>query len=101
MSLIKIHIPDKAESIRALMAMSGKGRIDCYADNVFMVPLSALDLLRDLGVKYHELGRGGIDYAEKTLGISRHDLLALSRQNPDDPSEPFNLAYLATGAAAR
>ena len=41
------------------------------------------------------------DYAEKTLGISRHDLLALSRQNPDDPSEPFNLAYLATGAAAR
>ena len=67
MSLIKIHIPDKAESIRALMAMSGKGRIDCYADNVFMVPLSALDLLKDMGVKYQELGRGGIDYAEKTL----------------------------------
>jgi starch phosphorylase len=34
-------------------------------------------------------------YAEKRLGISRHDLLALGRQNPDDASEPFNMAYLA------
>jgi starch phosphorylase len=33
-------------------------------------------------------------YAEQ-LGISCHDLLALGRQNPDDPSEPFNMAYLA------
>ncbi len=35
------------------------------------------------------------DYAEKTLGLSRHDLLALGRQNPHDASEPFNMAYLA------
>ena len=34
-------------------------------------------------------------YAEKKLGISLHDLLALGRQNPDDSSEPFNMAYLA------
>jgi starch phosphorylase len=34
-------------------------------------------------------------YAEKKLGISRHGLLALGRQNPNDPSEPFNMAYLA------
>ncbi len=34
-------------------------------------------------------------YAEKTLGITRHELLALGRQNPNDPSEPFNMAYLA------
>lgn len=34
-------------------------------------------------------------YAEHKLGISRHDLLALGRQNPDDASEPFNMAYLA------
>jgi len=34
-------------------------------------------------------------YAEHKLGITRHDLLALGRQNPDDPSEPFNMAYLA------
>jgi starch phosphorylase len=34
------------------------------------------------------------EYAGK-LGITLHDLLALGRQNPDDPSEPFNMAYLA------
>jgi starch phosphorylase len=41
-------------------------------------------------------------YAEKKLGITLHDLLALGRQNPDDWSEPFNMAYLAirgSGAA--
>jgi starch phosphorylase len=34
-------------------------------------------------------------YAEKKLGISLRDLLALGRQNPDDASESFNMAYLA------
>jgi starch phosphorylase len=34
-------------------------------------------------------------YATETLGISLHDLLALGRRNPDDASEPFNMAYLA------
>ena len=34
-------------------------------------------------------------YAEQKLGMTFHDLLALGRQNPDDPSEPFNMAYLA------
>lgn len=34
-------------------------------------------------------------YAEQRLGIPCHDLLALGRQNPDDPSEPFNMANLA------
>ena len=29
------------------------------------------------------------------LGISLHDLLALGRANPNDSSEPFNMAYLA------
>jgi starch phosphorylase len=29
------------------------------------------------------------------LGIALHDLLALGRQNPDDSSESFNMAYLA------
>ncbi|MHB1620967.1 MAG: alpha-glucan family phosphorylase [Sulfuricella sp.] len=33
-------------------------------------------------------------YARR-LGITLHDLLALGRQNPDDPSENFNMAYLA------
>jgi starch phosphorylase len=34
-------------------------------------------------------------YAHEKLGIPLHDLLALGRANPDDPSEPFNMAYLA------
>ena len=34
-------------------------------------------------------------YAQQKLGISLQDLLALGRQNPDDSSEHFNMAYLA------
>jgi starch phosphorylase len=34
-------------------------------------------------------------YAEQKLGIALHDLLALGRQNPNDSSESFNMAYLA------
>jgi starch phosphorylase len=35
------------------------------------------------------------DYAVQKLGITPHDLLSLGRQNPDDSSERFNMAYLA------
>lgn len=34
-------------------------------------------------------------YAEQKLGITLNDLLALDRQNPHDPAENFNMAYLA------
>jgi starch phosphorylase len=34
-------------------------------------------------------------YAEKKLGISFQDLMALGRQNPGDQQESFNMAYLA------
>jgi starch phosphorylase len=34
-------------------------------------------------------------YAKEKIDISVHDLLALGRQNPDDASESFNMAYLA------
>jgi starch phosphorylase len=34
-------------------------------------------------------------YAQKQLGLRPDDLLALGRANPNDPSEPFNMAYLA------
>ena len=34
-------------------------------------------------------------YAKNKLGITLHDLLALGRQNPNDSSEDFNMAYLA------
>ncbi len=35
------------------------------------------------------------EYAQNKLGISLRDLLALGRQNPNDSSETFNMAYLA------
>jgi starch phosphorylase len=38
-------------------------------------------------------------YAEQKLGIKLHDLLALGRQNPNDSSESFNMAYLAIRGA--
>ena len=34
-------------------------------------------------------------YAEEMLGITPQQLLGLGRKNPDDNSEPFNMAYLA------
>jgi glycogen phosphorylase len=34
-------------------------------------------------------------YAQEKLGITVHDLLALGRQNSNDSSESFNMAYLA------
>ena len=46
-----------------------------------------------------EHGLGG--YARTQLGITLHDLLALGRQNPDDPAENFNMAYLAIRGSGR
>ncbi len=43
------------------------------------------------GMMAHFLGH----YAEEKLGIPIAQLLALGRQNPDDASEDFNMAYLA------
>ncbi len=34
-------------------------------------------------------------YTRNQLGITPDDLMAFGRANPDDPSEPFNMAYLA------
>jgi glycogen phosphorylase len=34
-------------------------------------------------------------YAREQLGITLNELLALGRQNPNDPNEDFNMAYLA------
>jgi len=38
-------------------------------------------------------------YATDVLGIPAGDLLGLGRQNPDDPDEAFNMAYLAIRAS--
>ena len=41
------------------------------------------------------LSKYGREYAEM-LGVSAHELAGLGRKNPDDHTEPFNMAYLAT-----
>jgi starch phosphorylase len=38
-------------------------------------------------------------YAQKQLGITVHDLLALGRLNSHDPTQDFNMAYLAIRAS--
>ena len=40
-------------------------------------------------------------YAVDELAISVDDLLAMGRQNPEDNSEPFNMAYLAVGGSGQ
>ncbi|TAK07847.1 MAG: alpha-glucan family phosphorylase [Candidatus Manganitrophaceae bacterium] len=41
------------------------------------------------------------EYAQKRLGIAPSDLLSLGRRNPNDASEPFNMAYLAVRGSGR
>jgi starch phosphorylase len=36
-----------------------------------------------------------MDWARQTFGLDTRAILALGRENPDDDSEPFNMAYLA------
>lgn len=67
MQMVKIQIPDKKDSAKALVEMSGRGRVLCFADDVYIVPEPALQLLAQLSIGYQELGRGGFDYAEKAL----------------------------------
>jgi hypothetical protein len=67
MQMVKIQIPDKAESAQAFAALIRRGRVDCYRDDVYVVPEPAVQVLQDMGVVFRELGRGGLDYAEKAL----------------------------------
>jgi hypothetical protein len=67
MQMVKIQVPDRKESATALVEMSRRGRVICFAEDVYIVPEPALDLLSELGITFHELGRGGFDYAEKAL----------------------------------
>jgi hypothetical protein len=67
MQMVKIQIPDKEECARGFSALVRRGRVDCFRDNIFIVPEPALALLSSLAVYYGELGRGGLDYAQKAL----------------------------------
>jgi hypothetical protein len=79
MQWIKIQIPDREQRMRAFMEMTRRGRIDCYEGGVYMVPEPALDLLAELGVTFHELGRGGFDYAIKTLRDTQEEYARRNR----------------------
>ena len=67
MQMVKIQIPDRDECARGFSALIRRGRVDCFKDNTFIVPEPALAVLQDMGVSYIELGRGGLDYAQKAL----------------------------------
>src|SRR4051794_10881444 len=65
--MVKIQVPDQPQRAGAILEISRRGRVDCYPEHVYMVPEPALEVLNQFGVVYQELGRGGFDYAEKTL----------------------------------
>jgi hypothetical protein len=67
MQMVKIQIPDKDESAKAMVEMGRRGRVICLPDEVYIVPDPALTLLQTLGITFQELGRGGFDYAQKAL----------------------------------
>jgi hypothetical protein len=67
MQMVKIQIPERSDRAKAIGALTLRGRVIGLPDNVFVVPEPALEVLDSLGVIYHELGRGGLDYAEKAL----------------------------------
>jgi hypothetical protein len=83
MQMVKIQINNRAESAKAMIEMSRRGRIDSYVGDVYMVPEAILGVLNGMGVSYHELGRGGPDYAENTL---RDTLAAHPQRRPAGPS---------------
>ena len=70
MQMVKIRIVDAEKRAEALLALMRRGRVVCFPDDVFIVPEPALALLQGMNVPFQELGRGGIDYAEKALRYS-------------------------------
>lgn len=67
MQMVKIQIPNRDECAKEFAALIRRGRVDCYPDNTFIIPEPGLQVLQEIGVSYIELGRGGLDYAQKTL----------------------------------
>jgi hypothetical protein len=67
MQMVKIQITDQEACARGFAALIRRGRVDCFRDNVFIVPEPALEVLQEVGVAFVELGRGGLEYAQKAL----------------------------------
>jgi hypothetical protein len=65
--MVKVRIPDQPDRAGAFLALVRRGQVVCFPDNVYVVPEPALQVLQSMGVTYEELGRGGIEYAEKAL----------------------------------
>ena len=67
MVMVKIQVPDRHDSATALMKLSECWRIDCYPEEVYIVPEPCLEVLNESGIAFHVLERGDERYAEKTL----------------------------------
>ena len=57
MEMVKIQIRNKAQSSKAFEALIRQGRIDCYRNDVYVVPETALEVLQELGIVFRELER--------------------------------------------
>ena len=82
--MIKIHIPEHMDRREAILEMIRRGRMICFAQDVFVVPEPSLDVLRARRVVFEELGRGGSDFAEKALRESLAANDAAGAQSLDD-----------------
>jgi Putative addiction module component len=89
MQMVKIQIPDEQNAGNAFATLVRRGRIDCYRDNVFIVPEPALEVLHSMSIPFIELGRGGLDYVEKALSDAQRQ--ELDRRIADDDSNPDDL----------
>jgi hypothetical protein len=67
MQMVKIQIADRDDRVKCLPELARRGRVICLPEDTFVVPEPALALLQSLNVQFVELGRGGLDYAEKAL----------------------------------
>ncbi len=89
------------ERARGFMAQSGQGfdvaLAVTRAGNLFTTHTAVAAGFDRFAPELVELYLGA--YAEQALGITRHELLALGRSDPDDATEPFNMAYLAIRAS--
>ncbi|MEO8125135.1 MAG: alpha-glucan family phosphorylase, partial [Burkholderiales bacterium] len=89
------------ERARSFMAQSGQGFDAALAvtraGNVFTTHTAVAAGFDRFAPSQVELYLGA--YAEQELGITRHELLALGRRDPEDAHEPFNMAYLAIRAS--